>query len=145
CAKHPAAAPGARPPSQACRVPSQPELDLGSSQRIYKRLLAEYPQFRKIDAVHYLYGFSLRSQGRPAEALAQFKKILKDHPQSRFRPDAWMAVAEARFYEDGDYKGALDGYQQVLKFPESPLYDLALFKTAWCFWKLGDADAAARR
>ena len=37
------------------------------------------------------------------------------------------------------------GYDQVLKYPDSPLYDLALFKTAWCFWKLGDSDAAAKR
>src|SRR5258707_1197849 len=61
------------------------------------------------------------------------------------RDDAWMAVAEARFYEDGDYKNALAGYDEVLKFPDSPLYDLALFKTAWCYWKLGDSDRAARR
>ena len=75
----------------------------------------------------------------------QFKRILNEHPQSRFRPDAWMAVAEARFYDDNDYKGALAGYDEVLKFPDSPLYDLALFKTAWCYWKLGDSDRAARR
>ena len=56
-----------------------------------------------------------------------------------------MAVAEARFYDDSDYKGALAGYDEVLKFPDSPLYDLALFKTAWCYWKLGDSDRAARR
>ncbi len=128
-----------------CKLPPQPQLDLGSSQKLYARLIGEYPEFRKIDAVLYLYGFSLRSQGRSAEALQQFKKILKDHPQSRFRPDAWMAVAEARFYEEGDYKNALEGYDQVLKYPDSPLYDLALFKTAWCYWKLGDSDAAARR
>ncbi len=128
-----------------CRTPPQPQLDLTSSQSLYKRLIGEYPQFRKIDAVRYLYGFSLRSEGRSAEALVQFRAILKDHPKSRFRPDAWMAVAEARFYEDGDYKTALEGYDEVLKYPDSPLYDLALFKTAWCYWKLGDPDKAARR
>jgi TolA-binding protein len=128
-----------------CRPPAQPRLDLSSSQAIYRRLIAEYPQFRKIDAVRYLLGFSLRNEGRTQEALEQFKAILKDHPQSRFRPDAWMAVAESRFYEDGNYKTALEAYEQVLKFPDSPLYDLALFKTAWCFWKLGDSDKAARR
>jgi len=128
-----------------CKTPPQPTLDLSSSQVLYKRLITEYPDFRKIDAVRYLYGFSLRSEGRSDEALVQFKAILQNHPKSRFRPDAWMAVAEARFYEDGDYKNALAGYDEVLKFPDSPLYDLALFKTAWCYWKLGDSDRAARR
>ncbi len=128
-----------------CHTPPQPGLDLVSSQGLYERLLKEYPQFRKTDAVLYLYGFSLRSEGKVDEALVQFKRILNEHPTSRFRPDAWMAVAEARFYNDSDYKGALAGYDEVLKFPDSPLYDLALFKTAWCYWKLGDSDRAARR
>ena len=128
-----------------CHVPPQPTLDLTSSQGLYARLLKEYPQFRKTDAVLYLYGFSLRSEGKIDQALVQFKRILNEHPTSRFRPDAWMAVAEARFYEDSDYKGALAAYDEVLKFPDSPLYDLALFKTAWCYWKLGDSDCAARR
>jgi TolA-binding protein len=131
-------------PAANCRT-SMPQLDLTASDGLYRRLLAEYPNFRKIDAVAYLYGFSLRQQGRTAESLTQFKKILKDHPQSRFRPDAFMAIAEARFYQDGDYQHALEAYEEVLKFPASPLYDLALFKTAWCHWKLGDADRAARR
>jgi TolA-binding protein len=130
---------------ERCRTPAQPTLDLSSSQTLYRRLIGEYPGFRKIDAVRYLFGFSLRADGRTDEALVQFKAILKDHPRSRFRPDAWMAVAEARFYEDGDYRGALSAYDEVLKYPESPLYDLALFKTAWCYWKLGDSDRAARR
>jgi cellulose synthase operon protein C len=130
---------------ERCKLPPQPELELSSSQKLYARLINDHPDFRKIDAVLYLYGFSLRASGHLAEALVQFKRILKDHPHSRFRPDAWMAVAEARFYEDGDFRGALDGYDQVLKYPESPLYDLALFKTAWCYWKLGDSDRAARR
>ena len=132
-------------PEEKCRPPAQPRLDLASSQSLYRKLIGEYPGFRKIDAVRYLYGFSLRSEGNTAEALIQFKAILKDHPKSRFRPDAWMAVAEARFYEDGNYKTALEGYDEVLKYPDSPLYDLALFKTAWCYWKLGDSDKAARR
>jgi TolA-binding protein len=129
-----------------CRdLPPPPALHLESSQAIYRRLLAEYPGFRKTDAVHYLYGYSLRDQGRPDEALVQFRKIIDEHPGSHFLPDAWMAVAEARFYQDGDYKGALAGYLEVQKYPDSPLADLALFKTAWCLWKMGDPEAAARR
>ncbi len=128
-----------------CKTPEQPQLELATSQVLYKRLLDDHPRFRKIDAVLYLYGFSLRSDGKPDDALTQFKRILNEHPRSRFRPDAWMAVAEARFYSDSDYKGAKDAYDEVLKSPDSPLYDLALFKTAWCYWKLGDPEKAARR
>jgi TolA-binding protein len=56
-----------------------------------------------------------------------------------------MAVAEFRFYEQQDYGGALHAYEQVRKFPHSQLYGLALFKTAWCHWKLGHTELAAAR
>jgi TolA-binding protein len=135
----------AKAKDKRCKAPPQPTLDLTSSQVLYKRLLNEYPRFRKIDAVLYLYGFSLRGEGRLDQALTQFRRIIDEHPSSRFQPDAWMAVAEASFYQEGDYRAALAGYDHVLKFPDSPLYDLALFKTAWCYWKLGDSDRAARR
>jgi TolA-binding protein len=123
----------------------QPRLDLTQAQSTYERLIREYPKFRKIDTVIYLYAFSLRDQGRLDEGVVYFKRLLRDYPHSRFRADAWMAVAEFRFYEQQDYAGALHAYEQVRKFPHSSLYGLALFKTAWCHWKLGHTELAAAR
>src|SRR5450432_4571213 len=56
-----------------------------------------------------------------------------------------MAIAEFRFYEQQNYKTSLAAYEKVLAYPKSPLYDLALFKTAWCYWKLGDTNKSALR
>src|SRR5204863_8897411 len=50
-----------------------------------------------------------------------------------------------RFYEQQDYAGALHAYEMVRKFPHSQLFGLALFKTAWCHWKLGHTELAAAR
>ena len=36
--------------------------------------------------------------------------------------DAWMAVAEHRFYEQQDFAGAKRDYERVLNYPRSPLY-----------------------
>jgi TolA-binding protein len=130
-----------------CRqVPRErPRLDLSRAQGVYRRLIDEFPRFRKIDTVLYLYAFSLREQGRISEAITYFMRILREFPRSRFRADAWMAVGEYRFYEDQDFPGALRAYDNVVKFPSSQLYGLALFKSAWCYWKLGQGDRAAQR
>ena len=128
------------------QVPRRPpRLDLSRAQGVYDRLIREYPRFRKIDTVIYLYAFSLRDQGRLGDSVKYFQIILDKYPQSRFTADAWMAVAEYRFYDQQNYKTALEGYEKVLGFPKSPLYDLALFKTAWCYWKLGDTSKSALR
>lgn len=122
-----------------------PRLDLSRAQGTYLRLIEEFPKFRKIDTVLYLYAFSLREQGHGERAVGYFQRILRDFPQSRFRADSWMAVGEHRFYERRDYAGALRAYNNVAKFPSSPLYGIGLFKSAWCHWKLGETELAARR
>jgi TolA-binding protein len=132
---------------EACpRVPRRPPtVDLSAAQSVYQRLIAQYPKFRKIDTVIYLYAFSLRDQGKTNEAVRYFQTLLDRFPKSRYIADAWMAIAEYRFYEQQDYKGSLEAYEKVLKYPGSQLYDLALFKTAWCYWKLGDTTKSALR
>jgi TolA-binding protein len=122
-----------------------PRLELAQAQGVYDRLIREYPRFRKIDTVLYLYAFSLREQGDAGASVKYFQAILDGYPRSRFTADAWMAVAEHRFYEEQNYRSSLAAYEKVLEFPGSSLYDLALFKTAWCYWKLGETSTSAQR
>jgi TolA-binding protein len=132
--------------SQCPNVPHRPPtMDLSRAQATYRRLIDEYPKFRKIDTVIYLYAFSLRDQQKIGESIKYFQIILDKYPRSRYVADAWMAIAEYRFYEQQDYKSSLEAYEKVLKHPKSTLYDLALFKTAWCYWKLGDTTKSAQR
>lgn len=122
-----------------------PRVDLSTAQSVYDRLIREYPRFRKIDTVIYLYAFSLRDQGKISASVKYFQILLERYPRSRYLADAYMAIAEYRFYEKSDYKGALESYERVLSYPKSQLYDLALFKTAWCLWKMGDTNRSALR
>lgn len=132
--------------SQCPKVPHRPPtMDLSRAQTTYRRLIDEYPKFRKIDTVIYLYAFSLRDQQKIGESIKYFQIILDKYPRSRYVADAWMAIAEYRFYEQQDYRSSLEAYEKVLQHPKSTLYDLALFKTAWCYWKLGDTTKSAQR
>jgi TolA-binding protein len=132
--------------AQCPHVPRKPPtVDLSRAQSVYQRLITDHPRFRKIDTVIYLYAFSLRDQGKANESVRYFQIILDQFPRSRYTADAWMAIAEYRFYEQQNYQSSLEAYEHVLKHPKSQLYDLALFKTAWCYWKLGDTTRSAMR
>lgn len=145
--RHEALVEACRADRARCRqVPrQQPKLELAPVQAAYQRILRDHPKFRKLDTVIYLYAFSLRDQGKLEEAVGYFQRLLDEFPRSRFRADAWMAVGEYLFYERQDHREALAAYERVVRYPQSPLYGLALFKTAWCYWKLGQTDDAARR
>ena len=104
----------------ACpKVPRRPPtVDLAQAQAVYLRLINQYPKFRKIDTVIYLYAFSLRDQGKTGESIKYFQTILDKYPRSRYIADAWMAIAEYRFYEQQNYKSSLEAYEKVLQAPE---------------------------
>lgn len=138
---------GCRDAPESCPAgpPDEPQLDLTGSQAIYVRLIGQYPSFRKLDTVRYLYAFSLREQGKSDEAQAQFRAIIEKHPRSTFVPDSWLAIGDHRFYGGNDWAAALEAYEHVLAYPASDSYAMALFKSAWCHWKLGDSNRAIAR
>ena len=79
--------------AQCPRVPRKPpSVDLAQAQAVYLRLINNYPKFRKIDTVIYLYAFSLRDQGKTGESIKYFQIILDKYPRSRYIADAWMAI-----------------------------------------------------
>jgi tetratricopeptide (TPR) repeat protein len=132
----------ARPIDQRGAIP---EPNFQPSRDLFARVLKDYPWFGQYDLALYVDGFLAYEQGKQEEALARFDRILKEHPRSRFVADAHMARAEALFNGKYDYAGALAEYEKVLAFKNSELYGLAMFKSAWCLWRLGRSDEAAKR
>jgi len=125
-----------------------PELDYRVARDLLGRVLKDYPWFDQLDLALYVDGFLAFEQGKEDEARDRFEKILREFPRSRFVPDAHMAKAEAIFNGHYDYQGALVEYEKVLGFRaqiDPALYGLALFKSAWCYWRLGNNDEAAKR
>jgi cellulose synthase operon protein C len=131
-----------RPPDQ--RGPA-PEPNFNPSRSLFAHVLNDYPWFDEYDLALYVDGFLATEQGKHEEALARFERIIREYPKSRFQPDAHMTKAETLLNEKYDYAGALAEYELVLQYPKSELYGLALFKSAWCQWRLGNSDEAAKR
>jgi tetratricopeptide (TPR) repeat protein len=122
-----------------------PEPNFQPSRELFGHVLKDYPWFAEYDLALYVDGFLATEQGKHDEALARFERIIKEFPRSRFTPDAHMTKAETLLNERYDYAGALSEYEVVLQYPKSDLYGLALFKSAWCEWRLGNSDEAAKR
>jgi len=127
------------------RSPDAPTPNIDLPLRIYDRILTKHPGFDRYDLVLYMKAYALIEAGRGTEALAQYRRIIDEFPTSRFVPDAHMAFAESYFSGSYDYQAALDEYEEVLKHRTSELADLALFKSAWCLWKLDRTRDAATR
>jgi TolA-binding protein len=131
-------------PDTCRKAPVEPRIDLTEAENLYKTLLRDHPDFRRADLVLYLVGFAAKEDGREDEAMGRFQEVIERFPSSPLYGDAWMMVGEHHFNAN-KWEEARAAYMNVLTDKNAATYDLAMFKTAWCDWKLGDTDSAARR
>ena len=123
-----------------------PSPNYAKARARFLRVLKNHKTFRQYDLALYVDGFMANEEGKFEEALGRFNKILAWFPKSRFVPDAHMVRAEYEFTKDfPNYETAFNEYELVLRHKDSQLYDIALFKSAWCLWRLGKPAEAAKR
>jgi TolA-binding protein len=98
----------------------------------YKEL-ADNTLFRnygKLDQALFYYGYMLKGAGKHDEARAIYDRLLKDHPRSKYVPEAHLVFADY-FFERGELANAAERYRMVLRFPQSPAYWYAKYRTGW--------------
>src|SRR5450432_435522 len=124
-----------------CDQPKEPKIDLKEAEVLYRELHDKHPSFRRMDLVTYLIGFAAKEDSREDEAMADFQEVITRFPASPLYGDSWMMIGE-HYFANTQWEKAQDAYKHV---PESAASgDLALFKIAWCEWKLGNTDQAAK-
>ena len=123
-----------------CVQPKEPEIDLREPEKLYRELHDKYPSYPRMDLVTYLIGFAAKEDHREDEAMGYFQEVIEKYPQSTLIGDAWMMIGE-HYFASGDWVKAKESYGHIAD--DAPTADLALFKTAWCEWKLDNTDQAA--
>ncbi len=114
------------------------------AMELYDRILQRHRGYSRYDLVLYMKAYAMVEKGDTGAALTLYRRILDDFPESRFVPDAHFAHAESKFGE-ANWAEALVDFERVMEHRNSELYDISLFKSAWCLWRMGRTDDAALR
>ncbi len=107
------------------------------SIKLYKQILASYPQYIRSDEATFYLGQALLDTGNPEPANAEFTRLVKTYPESRYVPDAYVQIGEFWFDQNSAYK-ALTAYQKAAAFKDHEKYAFASYKLAWCYYNVGD-------
>ncbi len=92
-----------------------------------------YP--RMAETLSY-FAYTLGESEEDEAALKVYRRLVDNHPKSKYVPDAYLAFAEHYFAEAAlAQAGAF--YDKVLGYPKSPVYNYALYKKAWVHLNLG--------
>jgi len=119
----------------------------GQAIRRYKELIAQFPDYKRVDEVLFYLGHNLWEAGEEEESLGAYKSLITRFPQSPFVPDAYLAFGEW-YFNNSDGKAAklqkaLEAYVKAASFTESRVYGFAIYKQGWCLYNLGDFAGAA--
>jgi TolA-binding protein len=116
---------------------------------LYRAIVARYPKYQRMDEVLFFLGENLTKQNRDSvDGLKAYRALIKNYPQSRFVPDAWMAFGEHYFERAnkqdrfGNLKKALEAYRNAAADKTSSIYGFAVYKQGWVHYNLGEWQEA---
>ncbi|WP_224368734.1 tetratricopeptide repeat protein [Hyalangium versicolor] len=129
-------------------APPEPEASFAPSIAIYTRLINDFPKYRLNDAVWYLLGYCMEKQGQFDESRATYEELIARYPTSRFATEAWVRIGEYWFDSYSDPMAltkAAEAYEAATKDKTHPLYDKALYKLGWTYYRMDRFDEAVDR
>ena len=78
------------------------------------------------------------------KVIEKCKKVLKDHPDSKYVSNAHLLMAKARFFR-GDYTLALEDLKKVGDIKKRKIIEEAQYWEALCNWKIGKSNLATNQ
>ena len=78
------------------------------------------------------------------KVIEKCKKVLKDHPDSKYVSNAYLLMAKARFFR-GDYTLALEDLKRVGDIKKRKIIEEAQYWEALCNWKIGKSNLATNQ
>ncbi|HTN52758.1 MAG TPA: tetratricopeptide repeat protein [Anaeromyxobacter sp.] len=116
---------------------------------LYRAIIQKYPKYPRMDEVLYFLAENLTKRNRQdPDALKAYRSLIKNFPDSRYVPDAWMAFGEYYFERANkndrtdNLNKALEAYRKAAEHQESSVYGYALYKQAWVHTNLGNWNEA---
>ena len=119
--------------------PKEPKADYSKALVEYKKLLKEFPNYRRLDEVIFYLGQGLITAGKKKEGASYMVRLTKEYPRSKYKTRAYLAVAE--YYFDNDLLfAAKTNYLKVTEDKRSGEYPYALYKLGYVYYNLREYE-----
>jgi len=127
--------------------PAEPVEDYSVSLEYYRKVLREFPNYRRIDEVIYYLGKGAIKESKVKgdknlgrEGSEYLKRLVQNYPKSRFIVNAHLALGEYFFETNSLYYAKVNYEKIITNFPKSQMYNYALYKLGWVYFNLFEFD-----
>ncbi len=102
---------------------------------------SKHAKYERMDEVLFRLAYLLQMMKKDDRAREFFHRLIKDYPQSKYVPNAYLSFAEY-YFAKGEMENALKFYEKVEQFPKSSVYGFAVYKKGWAEINLGNFKSA---
>ncbi|RKZ03069.1 hypothetical protein DRQ21_06845 [Candidatus Fermentibacteria bacterium] len=116
-------------------------VDYSRTIDLYQKVLNQYPDSEVEDIALYSLGYALNEMGDPTGAVASYRRLLADFPESALAPETYLRAGD--FYFDSfEFDSAYVFYNKILDYPDagSTIYQFGIYKLGWTAYLLNEYE-----
>ena len=106
--------------------------------QLYKWFVHDFPNSPKMPQALFFLGYNYFQLGQPQKGERYYLRLTNEFPHSMFVDESNFALGDY-YFGNNDFKKALIYYGRVASNPSHHLYSFAMYKLAWCYYKLNNS------
>lgn len=133
---------------QAGQTKVKPKLDVSEAReynkkavQLYEWFQRDFPRDEKMSQALFFLGYNYFELGDVSKGAEYYEQLTKEHPNSPFVGEAHFALGEY-YFENEKWAPAYKEYSHLIKQKKHRLHTFALYKSAWCLFRLGKSQQA---
>lgn len=111
------------------------ELIKQNALKLYEKVMTEHPTYERNDEVLFYLGYNEYESGDKNKAVTHYWTLIKQFPNSKLVPDAYLQLGE-HFFNDNNVEKARKAYERALATDVPRVYNYALYKLSWCDYNI---------
>lgn len=134
----------------AGKIKEKPLLDLSEAKdynkkaiQLYEWFLRDFPKDPKVAQALYFLGYNNFELGNAEAGMRYYNQLNKQFPTSEYTGEAHFAIGET-FFENEKWADAYKEYTFLIKTTKHHLHNMAMYKAAWCLYRIGKTDQAIK-
>lgn len=104
--------------------------------QLYEWFQRDFPKDPKMPQALFFLGYNYFELGDTNKGAAYYERLTREYPRSPFVGEAHFALAEY-YFENDRWADAYKQYSTLIKNKTHRLHTFALYKGAWCLFRLG--------
>lgn len=121
----------------------KPKLEQGASREynkkaveLYTWFINDFPNDSKVDQALFFLGYNQFELGNTQLGEKYYQDLVTRFPNSAYVTESYFALGEF-YFENEAWQKALDSYTRVVQVRKARLNAFALYKSAWCLYRVG--------